>query len=122
MTTQEPVEDPGLDALRDAFLDAQADADEANFHGLDDADELSSSADAAFLAIVAHIEAQAIAPWREALRRYTIYEEVFGYEQLAEEFGPEECPGTSWSMEAWMDRVLRDPARTLLHPNAEGGD
>jgi len=51
---------------------------------------------------------------RAALRRYMLHEETFGYEKLAEEFGPEECPGTSWSMEAWMDRVLRDPARRAL--------
>lgn len=112
MTIQEPVRDPGLDALWKAMGIAIG-------HSIHEPHNRGymMEVSAAQAALVSAIEARAVAPWREALRRYAIYEETFGYEKLAEEFGPEECPGTSWSMEAWMDRVLRNPARALLHPD-----
>ena len=49
-----------------------------------------------------------------ALERYMTYCETFGEEQLRAEFGPPEHEGSSWAMEAWLDRVLRDPARAAI--------
>lgn len=67
---------------------------------------------------------QEIAALREALRRYMIYVDEWGYESygpLAKEFGPVEHDGSSISTEAWLDRVLRNPARAALASRTSGG-
>ena len=54
---------------------------------------------------------------REVVRRFMLYLDEWGYEShgaLAREFGPVEFEGSSQSTEAWLDRVLRDPARAAL--------
>lgn len=51
---------------------------------------------------------------REALRRYIIYTEVDGYEQLSKEFGACKHPESSIWMEEWLDKTLRNPAKKAL--------
>jgi hypothetical protein len=57
---------------------------------------------------------QAGAQLAEALRRYNIHESFMGFEELCQEFGAPEHPESSISMEAWLGRVLREPARAAL--------
>ena len=60
---------------------------------------------------------QRIAALEDALRRYMLYVDSYGYEPhgpLSQAFGPVEHPGSSISTEAWLDRVLREPALRAL--------
>ena len=65
---------------------------------------------------------QRIAALEAALRRYMLYVDSYGYEStgpLAQAFGPVEHPGSSISTEAWLDRVLREPALRALGQSEE---
>ena len=67
-------------------------------------------------------DAQQIAALEDALRRYMLYVDSYGYEStgpLAQAFGPVEIPGSSISTEAWLDRVLREPALRALGQSEE---
>ena len=66
------------------------------------------------------LESERIETLKELLRRYMIFEgKIDGQEQLEREFGAIEFPGSSISTEAWLNRVLRLPARIALgeHPD-----
>lgn len=52
----------------------------------------------------------------DVLLRYMTYIETFGYERLRDQFGEPAAEGSSWAMEEWLDRVLREPARAALEP------
>ena len=65
---------------------------------------------------------QRIAALEDALRRYMLYVDSYGYEPhgpLSQAFGPVEHPGSSISTEAWLDRVLREPALRALGQSEE---
>lgn len=50
----------------------------------------------------------------EALRRYMLMDEIGGEEALQAEFGAPEFPESSSCMDAWLERVLRGPARATI--------
>jgi hypothetical protein len=63
------------------------------------------------------IEAQAreIEAAKEVLRRYVMVEKDWdGYQKLYVEFGEPEHPECSISMDEWLERILRAPARAVL--------
>ena len=68
--------------------------------------------------------AERIEALEDVLQRFMFYVDEWGYEShgaLAKRFGPVEHEGSSISVEAWLDRVLRVPAaRALLPHPAEG--
>ncbi len=73
------------------------------------------------IAILEHDLAR-IEALEDVLERYMLYVDEWGYEeygQLAKRFGPVEHEGSSISTEAWLDRVLREPARALLPSEGE---